>query len=679
MSKIYTKSRINIERNHLRTLILMLFAASASGYITFFYHEIPTSIQITYLAHTFLGIALSLILFVYIKNHFIRVISTRQFTSIATGLISLTTISITSLSGIHISIFGQSESSNWIISTHIYSSLLAISLIVIHVAIYLATRPTIQNTLSRPNTLPDGTSIYIFKNSLYTVIFIAFLSILYDAATTPPVNEAKIDPYDRSYGANPFRPSQVVTDNNDFINPSYSGRSDRCGTCHTEITKQWQSSMHSQAASDKAYQTNINLLAINKGMASTRYCEGCHAPVALMGGQLTKGGKLDTAWHLKEGVSCMACHGIKAVTHLKGNASYYFEESDNYLFNNSDSILLTKIHNYLINIQPRDHKTQMARPLEKDSMLCATCHAQFMDKEINQWGWVKMQDEYNAWLNSSYSGQSKHTFSQTEIYRCQDCHFPLVKSNDPSMNHEGMVRSHRTLGANTAIPWLTGDKEQLDLTTRFLQSDKIRVTIKEPNRDVAMRSRKPINPQITPFHNQPGYFYLNEPATLNVIVTNSNIGHNFPGGTTDISEAWIHLRVEDAQNKLVYENGMLTADGNVDKDAYFYRTIAVDRHGKEVWKHDLFNMTGDSYTNFIPAGESDVVEYNFIIPSWAKAPLQATAVVRYRKFNNRYARWALEDETISLPVTDMARHSRTIPLRMKHEVSQEVDTQPSSY
>jgi hypothetical protein len=251
--------------------------------------------------------------------------------------------------------------------------------------------------------------------------------------------------------------------------------------------------MHAQAASDKAYQKNINLLSSKKSMAATRYCEGCHAPVALMGGQLTTGGKLDTPWHIEEGVSCMACHGIKTVSHLKGNASYVFEESDNYLFKESNNKILTKIHNYLIQIQPDDHKKQMARPIEKDSTLCATCHAQFMDKNINAWGWVKMQDEYSAWLNSSYSGQSKHTFSQSEINRCQDCHFPLENIDDPSADHNGMVRSHRTLGSNTAIPWFTGDKEQLELVTRFLQTDKVRITIKEPNRNLAMRSRQHID------------------------------------------------------------------------------------------------------------------------------------------------------------------------------------------
>jgi hypothetical protein len=142
---------------------------------------------------------------------------------------------------------------------------------------------------------------------------------------------------------------------------------------------------------------------------------------------------------------------------------------------------------------------------------------------------------------------------------------------------------------------------------------------------------------------------------------------DFPGGTIDINEAWVNLRVTDAQNRLVYESGAIEQDNSVDKNAHFYRALAIDRNGNHIWKHDLFNMVGDSYRKVIPAGSSDVVQYEFDVPSWAKGPLTASAVVRYRKFNNRYARWSLKDPHIELPVVDMARDSLDIALRLKKE------------
>ena len=61
-------------------------------------------------------------------------------------------------------------------------------------------------------------------------------------------------------------------------------------------------------------------------------------------------------------------------------------------------------------------------------------------------------------------------------------------------------------------------------------------------------------------------------------------------------------------------------------------------------------------------------EYTFPIPYWAKSPLTASAVLRYRKLNITYAHWALQDDTIDLPIIDMDRDAINIPIRYKAEV-----------
>jgi hypothetical protein len=291
-----------------------------------------------------------------------------------------------------------------------------------------------------------------------------------------------------------------------------------------------------------------------------------------------------------------------------------------------------------------------------------------MDKDMNQWGWIKMQDEYTAWLKSPYSHQSEQTFAHDELKRCQDCHMPLTKSRDPSADKDGMARSHRMPGANTAIPWLMGDQEQLESVKNFLQSAKIRVDIEEPNRQQGPRSQQFVASAALVETEAPYYFYMGEEVTLNVVVINSAVGHDFPGGTIDINEAWLALRVVDAQNKTIYESGQLLDDLSVDPEAQIYRSVPVDRKGNHVWRHDLFNMVGQSYRKSIPAGQSDVVPYTFKIPYWVKGPVTVSAVARYRKFNQKYAEWALERQGVALPIVDMARDALTIPIRYKPEV-----------
>ena len=50
------------------------------------------------------------------------------------------------------------------------------------------------------------------------------------------------------------------------------------------------------------------------------------------------------------------------------------------------------------------------------------------------------------------------------VKRCQDCHMPL----EPLKSGK-LVRSHRVLGANAALPNLREDREALAHTTEFLR------------------------------------------------------------------------------------------------------------------------------------------------------------------------------------------------------------------
>jgi len=291
-----------------------------------------------------------------------------------------------------------------------------------------------------------------------------------------------------------------------------------------------------------------------------------------------------------------------------------------------------------------------------------------MDKDVNGWGWVKMQDDYSAWLKGPFSGQSEHIFANHTVMRCQDCHFPLVSGTDPSANRSGQFRSHRSLGGNTAIPWFNGDEEHLARTREFLQANRVNVSIEAPTRLDAKQDQKLVPRQVDENSETPAYFYLGETVTLRLTVANNQVGHDFPGGTVDINEAWLAFRVTDAQNDVLFERGIIKEDGAVDESSHFYRTIAIDRKGQDVWRHDLFNMIGERNRNVIKPGGTDIVEYTFAIPTWAKGPLTVTAVLRYRKFNQRYASWALDDPNVRLPVVDMARDSITIPVRHRRPV-----------
>ena len=310
----------------------------------------------------------------------------------------------------------------------------------------------------------------------------------------------------------------------------------------------------------------------------------------------------------------------------------------------------------------------MAQDILSQPTLCATCHAQFMDESMNDWGWIKMQDDYSAWLNSPYSRQHQQNFANAQMQRCQDCHMPLVKAADPSADAEGRVRSHRFATANTMLAFLNNDAAQLEQTIDFLRTNKMSITIEPPNRVSATQSTLNLDQSLRQTHETPTYHYLGETLKLELIISNTGVGHDFPAGTIDINEAWVSLTVRDIEGEIVFQSGGVDAQDELDPDAHRYLSIPVDRHGKAVWRHDLFNMTGEAFRNVIKAGESDLASYAFEIPYWAKGPLTVDAALKYRKLNTRYAKWALKGQYKPLPIVEMAQQSLVVELRKKPEI-----------
>lgn len=648
---------------------VVLAGAAASGILTHAFAPGPaTWVYWNYLGHTLLGLLLLPLAVVYIARHIRRTLGIRKLATNILGYATALTLMAVAFTGTFVTIAGNAEARRWVFEVHIGTGYLLLFLIGLHAAIALWQADSGRREVPRLVTRPRNVRHLGLGLAGYAAL-IALTSVAYDGTRDAPDTGPAVTPYEMHYGPDPFAPSQTRTSNGGFVPAERISVSRECGTCHEQIYEEWKASAHSQAASDPSYVKNINLLEKQRGTAAARYCEGCHAPVALLSGELTAGGKHggtpDTA-AFHEGVGCLGCHGIERVVHLKGVGSYEFAPNDTYLFEHSRQPLARALHNFLIRINPAEHRRAMNREPIFTPEMCATCHESFMDKDMNDWGWVKLQTDYSTWVDSHFSGRGEHDFRRTEVSRCQDCHFPLVTGNDPSADREGRIRSHRTPGANTVLPWLNNDPAQLQAVTQFLQAQRVLIDIEEPARRDATQTLRVIDESLRPgAHTTPYYLYLGEDVQLRVAVSNAMVGHDFPGGTTDINEVWIYLRVADANNVTVFETGALRADRSVDPQAQFYRSLPVDRAGRHVWRHDLFNAVGEVYKNTIPPGKSDIVEYGFRVPYWAKGQLTVTAVLRYRKFNQRYADWVLEQAAADLPIVDMARDSLVIPLRVR--------------
>lgn len=174
-----------------------------------------------------------------------------------------------------------------------------------------------------------------------------------------------------------------------------------------------------------------------------------------------------------------------------------------------------------------------------------------------------------------------------------------LRANDPSANANGQVRSHRFPGTNTFLPILLNDQKQLDTAVSFMLEGKMRISIDEASREDSIQTLHALDESIRNTQEAPYYYYLGETAELDIVVSNRGVGHDFPGGAIDLNQAWIEFLVINAEGQTVYDSGLVDKDNCVDPTAYFYRALAVDRNGALVWRHDLFNMVGESFRRVI--------------------------------------------------------------------------------
>lgn len=653
------------ERRWRFSLTALLAAVGGSGFITLFPGYGVAWRDWWVLLHGFGGFALVAALLPYLFLHGRRGFGLRNPTGAVGGVLAALLSLLVAGSGMHIGLFGRIEAMRWVYELHLY------------VAIALAAGLLLHWLSARRGAL-SGADVRFrlsWRDGLSALagIFVALALVMgfdwsYRAAASSTGPVSGVQPYELPYGDHPFVPSQSATPGDRFVAAERLANARRCAGCHQEIAEQWRSSAHALAAADPAYVRNIDLLVATKGMAAARYCEGCHAPVALLSGQLTKGGshggEQGTA-AFDEGVGCTLCHGIRSLVHEKGVASYRFEDPDVYPFAASRDGLPAMLHDWLVRVDPARHVAAMDAEVLSRSVYCAACHEQFMDHSINEWGWVKMQDEYSVWQASPYAAQGGDEFSEEGRTRCQDCHMPLEAAHDPSADRDGRVRSHHFATANTLLPMLAGDHRQLQRVTEFLRANRLRVSIDFRPPEGVEEGGFAHSQRALDASEAPSYAYLGDEVSFEVTVQNTGVGHAFPAGTTDINEVWLDVTVQDATGREVFRSGGLDEALNVDPQAHFYRTIAVDRHGKEVWKHDLFRMAGDAYKRRIMPGESDVANYRFTVPYWAKGPLNVSAILQYRKLNRRYSNWVFTPVSVEIPVVSMAGASDLLPLEIR--------------
>jgi nitrate/TMAO reductase-like tetraheme cytochrome c subunit len=266
-------------------------------------------------------------------------------------------------------------------------------------------------------------------------------------------------------------------------------RPQACATCHTDIARQHEQAMMSQAYTHAWDEIEYFELAVPHAEKDPKVagvkagCNGCHAPLAFLANDVPPPKPADKS-RANESVSCDICHTI---TGFEGDVPYNF----NWV-----------IEPGRVKQGPRagvesPHHATRENPFLRSAEFCGTCH-----NEKDPWG---------LFVKSTHLEWKEGPHGKAGIV-CQDCHMPPAAGRSARMGEPlPDMRQHLFHGAHDPGK-LAGVAE---------------VRIHPEFRDA-----------------EPG-----DTVRLTAVVVNAKAGHKIPSGSAEERVLWLDVRARDAKGK----------------------------------------------------------------------------------------------------------------------------------
>lgn len=489
---------------------------------------------------------------------------------------------------------------------------------------------------------------------------------------------------DSPYANSPFAPSNARTDGMLMVDPAVLAGSMDCGTsgCHEEIVDEWLPSAHRFAAMNEPFRTVQKRFADDRSPEETRYCAGCHDPISLFAGAKDPSSVDLAAPGMQEGISCVVCHTMSKVD-TQGNADYVLTPPTDYLFRGEKG-WRGSVGDFLIRAYPRQHLADYDRNLLRTPESCGVCHKQFIPEELNQFGLVQGQNQYDEWRNGHW-----HTDDAETDLSCTDCHMRLVfDSKDPGAGEggerhraadDGSHRHHGFIGTNNFIPAvldLPGWERHVELTNEWIRGETVLPEIDDrwPRGPVASVSVEGL----------PETAAAGEELSFRVVVVNEKAGHNFITGPLDFVRSWAHVVVKDATGRVIDERGALdpetrhitdrlgrihSAEPDAVDGTLVLQANPVDAEGNVLEQHEIWRKAGGRDKRVVFPRHSDAHTYSVQVPADAVGPLSIDVTLNYRRYRQRFLELVVPEmesrSGVQQPTVAQAATQATVPLRVE--------------
>ncbi len=590
-------------------------------------------------------------------------------------------VAAAAVSGLALMVLGATRPHAWILRTHIATAASGAALVFLWMAAAAARRPAWRDRRGEVTVVATAVAAVLVSG-----VLLAREKRQYPdryRIVNPPEPPASMD----GEGAgpqSPFFPSSAETNVGHTIPANFFMTSQVCGRCHREIYEQWNASAHHFSSfNNQWYRKSIEYMQDVVGTRPSKWCAGCHDHAVFFNGRFDRPIKeqIDTP-EAQAGLSCTSCHSIVHVKSTMGQGDFTIEYPPLHDLAASENPVLSRVHDFLIYADPEPHRRTFLKPFHREQTadFCSSCHKVHLDVPVNAYRWFRGFNEYDNWQSSGVSGQGARSFYYPpKPQKCADCHMPLVAANDPAAI-DGKVHSHRFPGANTALPFVNGDAEQLKVQQDFLRDKQISVDVfglavlpagaagpateapagggaaaegprlastfaqgeEAGSFGSAAAVLQPPLDVIAPLDKVGATVARGDSVRLEVVVRTRKVGHFFPGGTVDAFDVWVELEATDDKGRTIFHSGWVEDGGKgpVEKGAHFYRSLLLDEHGNPINKRNAWMARSLAYVRLIPPGAADTVHYRLSIPEDCGDTIRLKAKVNYRKFSWWNTQWA---------------------------------------
>jgi hypothetical protein len=361
-----------------------------------------------------------------------------------------------------------------------------------------------------------------------------------------------------------------------------------CASCHADVAPQWRKSAHAFASfNNPVYRVAVEKIRHDRGNQTSHFCGGCHDPSLLVDGAML-GDIAPTDLRAHAGITCGTCHGISNAR-ADGNASYDLDLSAVPMPKEGDAE------------SARVHRERVGRATLRTAEMCSTCHKAFLDPSTGNAAHLVGQDDATPWARSAFAGSATARIDdEIPLADCRGCHMPRVeaKNGDPGAKN-GTIASHEFLGAHTWLASMQNDPALVARAQAFMQN---RVSI-----DVG--------------GTRPSAIVPGDPATIDVVIRNLDVGHRFPGGVMDAQDTVIAITVTD-------DHGAVVAD---DDGTHSLSSYMAHEDGTRAIIRETHEFRAGVWNHTIGPRDATVVGYTFVAPPKSAAyPLHVAVSLRHR-------------------------------------------------